>query len=103
VAEVAPHAEPRQARPKREIAKLRRREAAPHGLRAVRLREAVREEAVRALEAVANYFRKNEPSSPVPLLCDRAKGLVSRGFLEVLADIAPDAVKQARAAGGLKD
>jgi type VI secretion system protein ImpA len=62
-----------------------------------------REEAVRALEAVANYFRKYEPSSPVPLLCDRAKGLVSRGFLEVLADIAPDAVKQARAAGGLKD
>jgi hypothetical protein len=39
----------------------------------------------------------------VPLFCDRAKGLVSRGFLEVLADIAPDAVKQARAAGGLKD
>jgi hypothetical protein len=29
--------------------------------------------------------------------------LVSRGFLEVLEDIAPDAVKQARAAGGLKD
>ena len=28
---------------------------------------------------------------------------MSRGFLEVLADIAPDAVKQARAAGGLKD
>ncbi len=62
-----------------------------------------REDAIRALEAVADFFRKNEPSSPVPLFCDRAKGLVSRGFLEVLADIAPDAVKQARAAGGLKD
>jgi len=62
-----------------------------------------REEAVRALEAVADYFVKNEPSSPVPLICNRAKGLVSRGFLEVLEDIAPEAVKQARAAGGLKD
>lgn len=62
-----------------------------------------REEAVRALEAVGEYFRKHEPSSPVPLLCDRAKSLVSRPFLEILADIAPDAVKQARAAGGLKD
>lgn len=62
-----------------------------------------REEAVRALEAVSAFFRTHEPSSPVPLFCDRAKGLVSRGFLEVLEDIAPDAVKQARAAGGLKD
>lgn len=62
-----------------------------------------REEAVRALEAVANYFRTHEPSSPVPLFCDRARGLVARDFLAVLEDIAPDAVKLARAAGGLKD
>ena len=62
-----------------------------------------RDEAVRALEAVANYFRIHEPSSPVPLFCDRAKGLVARDFLAVLEDIAPDAVKLARAAGGLKD
>jgi type VI secretion system protein ImpA len=62
-----------------------------------------REEAVRALDAVAAYFRTYEPSSPVPMICDRAKGLVSKGFLEVLEDIAPEAVKQARAAAGLKD
>jgi type VI secretion system protein ImpA len=62
-----------------------------------------RDEATRALEAVAVFFRTHEPSSPVPLLCDRARRLVSRGFLEVLEEIAPDAVKQARAAGGLKD
>ena len=35
------------------------------------------------------------------ILIDRAKRLVSKNFLEVLADIAPDAVAQARAAGGL--
>jgi type VI secretion system protein ImpA len=62
-----------------------------------------REEAIRALDAVAAFFRSSEPSSPVPLFCDRAKGLVSRGFFEVLEDIAPEAVKQARAAAGLKD
>jgi type VI secretion system protein ImpA len=62
-----------------------------------------REEAVRALEAVSTYFRTHEPSSPVPLFCDRAKGLIAKGFLEVLADIVPDAVSQARAAGGIKD
>jgi type VI secretion system protein ImpA len=62
-----------------------------------------RQEAVRALDAVAEFFRKNEPSSPVPLLCDRAKRLVSMEFLDVLADIAPEAVAHARAVGGLKD
>lgn len=61
-----------------------------------------REDAIRSLEAVAAFFRKNEPSSPVPLFCDRAKRLVSRDFLEVLADVAPEALGSARAAGGLK-
>jgi len=60
-----------------------------------------RQDAVRALEAVAEFFRRNEPSSPIPLFCDRAKRLVSKNFLEVLADVAPDAVSQARSAGGL--
>jgi type VI secretion system protein ImpA len=62
-----------------------------------------RQDAVRALEAVADYFRRNEPSSPVPMFCERAKRLISMEFLEMLADIAPEAVAQARAAGGVKD
>lgn len=62
-----------------------------------------RQDAVRALDAVADYFRRNEPSSPIPLLIERAKRLVAKDFLEVLADIAPDALPVARSAGGLKD
>src|SRR5262245_47766262 len=62
-----------------------------------------RQDAIRALDAVAAFFRQTEPSSPIPLFIDRAKRLVSKDFLEVLADIAPEAVAQARAAGGLKD
>lgn len=61
-----------------------------------------RQDAVRALDAVADFFRRTEPSSPIPMFLDRAKRLVAKDFLEVLADIAPDAVAQARAAGGLK-
>ena len=61
-----------------------------------------RQDAIRALDAVADFFRRTEPSSPIPLFLARAKRLVSKDFLEVLADIAPDAVAQARAAGGLK-
>ena len=62
-----------------------------------------RQDAIRALEAAAEFFRRNEPSSPIPLFLDRAKRLVSKDFLEVLADVAPDALPQARSAGGLKD
>ncbi|HEY8508508.1 MAG TPA: type VI secretion system protein TssA [Steroidobacteraceae bacterium] len=60
-----------------------------------------REDAVRALDAVAEYFRKNEPSSPVPLMVDRAKRMVSMSFLEVLAELAPDGLDQARRAAGV--
>jgi type VI secretion system protein ImpA len=62
-----------------------------------------RQDAVAALDAVAEFFRRTEPSSPIPLFLARAKRLVSKDFLEVLADIAPDAVAQARVAGGLRD
>jgi type VI secretion system protein ImpA len=62
-----------------------------------------RDEAMRALDAVAEYFRLHEPSSPVPLFCERARRLVDKPFLDVLADIAPEAVAAARVASGVRD
>jgi type VI secretion system protein ImpA len=62
-----------------------------------------RQDAIRALDAAAEFFRRNEPSSPIPLFLDRAKRLVSKDFLEVLADVAPDALPQARTAGGIRE
>lgn len=50
-----------------------------------------RPEALAALDAVSNYFRTHEPSSPVPLLLARAKRLVDMDFLSILKDIAPEA------------
>ena len=50
-----------------------------------------RQDAIRALDAVAAFFKRTEPSSPIPMFLERAKRLVSKDFLEVLADIAPDA------------
>jgi type VI secretion system protein ImpA len=61
-----------------------------------------RQDAIRALEAVADFFRRTEPSSPVPLFLDRAKRLVAKDFLEVLADIAPEALPHVRAASGVR-
>ena len=62
-----------------------------------------RDDAIRALDAVAAFFRKNEPSSPVPLFVERAKRLVAKDFLEVLADMAPDGLDQAKHVGGVRD
>ncbi len=62
-----------------------------------------RQDAIRALDAVATFFRAHEPSSPVPLFIERAKRLVSKTFLEVLEDIAPDGVSQAKLVGGIKN
>src|SRR5690606_20323106 len=46
---------------------------------------ASRQDAIQALEAVAEFFRRNEPSSVVPLFVDRAKRLVGRDFLEIIS------------------
>jgi type VI secretion system protein ImpA len=53
-----------------------------------------RQDAVAAMEGIARYFRRHEPSSPVPLLMERAQRLVDMDFLSILRDVAPDAVAQ---------
>lgn len=53
-----------------------------------------RQDAVAAMEGISRYFRRHEPSSPIPLLMERAKRLVDMDFLSILRDVAPDAVPQ---------
>jgi len=60
-----------------------------------------REDAVRVLDRVSEYFRTNEPSSPVPLLLQRAKRLISKDFMEILRDLTPQGVSEAENIGGL--
>jgi len=59
-----------------------------------------REDAARALDAIINYFARHEPSSPVPLLLRRAKRLISKSFLEIVRDLAPEGIKQAESFRG---
>lgn len=61
---------------------------------------ASREEVVRVLDRVCEYFARVEPSSPVPLLLRRAQRLVSKSFLEIVRDLAPDGVAQVEAIRG---
>ncbi|HEY0303134.1 MAG TPA: type VI secretion system protein TssA [Rhizomicrobium sp.] len=55
-----------------------------------------RDDVVRALDAVVDYYRRKEPSSPLLPLLERAKAWVPMPFLDLLADIAPDSLGEAR-------
>ncbi len=50
-----------------------------------------RSQAIALLEQVQRFFRAAEPSSPVPMLCERARALAERDFMGVLRDVLPKA------------
>jgi type VI secretion system protein ImpA len=54
-------------------------------------RVASRAQAIALLEQVQRFFRHAEPSSPVPMLCDRARALAERDFMSVLREVLPKA------------
>ncbi len=53
-----------------------------------------REEVIRVLDKICDYYDRNEPSSPIPLLLKRAKRLVPMSFMDIIKDLAPDGVGQ---------
>jgi type VI secretion system protein ImpA len=55
-----------------------------------------RDDVLKALDAISDYYRRNEPTSPVPLILKRAREWVNVDFLDLLTDIAPDALAEAR-------
>jgi type VI secretion system protein ImpA len=62
-----------------------------------------RDDVVRVLDKICNYYKQHEPSSPVPLLLKRAKGLVAKDFMEIIEDLSPDGLKQVEQIGGKKE
>ena len=59
-----------------------------------------RNDVIKAIDRICNYYAANEPSSPVPLLLRRAQGLVAKSFYDILEDMIPDSVAQAKVIGG---
>lgn len=53
-----------------------------------------RQDVVRVLDAICAYYRDNEPSSPVPILLQRAKKMVNRTFLEIVQDMTPSGINE---------
>jgi type VI secretion system protein ImpA len=50
-----------------------------------------RSQAIALLDQVQRFFRHSEPSSPIPMLCDRARAMADRDFMSVLRDVLPKA------------
>jgi type VI secretion system protein ImpA len=57
----------------------------------VRYQVETRAQAIALLDQVQRYFRHTEPSSPVPMICERARALAERDFMAVLRDVLPKA------------
>lgn len=54
-----------------------------------------RDDVMQALDAIADYYRRREPSSPVPLALQRARNWVTLDFMAILKDIAPESIGEA--------
>lgn len=53
-----------------------------------------RQDVLRTLDLICKYYRENEPSSPVPILLERAKKLVTADFMQIVQNLLPDGMSQ---------
>ena len=51
-----------------------------------------RDDALHMLDRVIDYLTKTEPGNPAPLLIERAKQLIGVSFLDIMANLAPNAL-----------
>jgi type VI secretion system protein ImpA len=53
-----------------------------------------REDAVRMLERVCEFIERTEPANPAPLFIRRGQRLMTKNFVEILQELAPDSLTQ---------
>ena len=61
---------------------------------------ASRDDVLRQLDRLLDYYARHEPSSPVPVLLGRAKGLVTADFAAIVRNLIPDGISQFEALRG---
>jgi type VI secretion system protein ImpA len=61
------------------------------------------EDVIRAIDAICAYYTLNEPSSPVPLILNRAKKLVNKDFTAIMENLTPEAIAQLQVITGPKE
>lgn len=57
----------------------------------------------RVLDKICEYYDRNEPSSPVPVLIKRARRLVSMNFEDIVKNLVPDGMNQLQQIRGPED
>lgn len=60
-----------------------------------------REDSIRLLDQVCEFMERTEPSNPAPLLIRRAQRLISKNFIEIIEDLAPDSLGAIKGIAGL--
>jgi len=53
-----------------------------------------RQDVLRTIDMICKYYAENEPSSPVPILLQRAKKLVTADFMQIVQNLLPDGMSQ---------
>ena len=61
---------------------------------------ATRDDALKALDRVCEWIERHEPTNPAPLLIRRAKRLMTKNFMDIIRDLAPDGVSQVELIAG---
>lgn len=54
-----------------------------------------RRDVIRLLDKICDFYARAEPSSPVPLLLRRARNLVDKDFMAIVADLTPSGLTEA--------
>lgn len=62
-----------------------------------------REDVVKTLDRICDYYARHERSSPVPHVLQRAKRLAQMDFMQIAQDLSPEAVAQLKVIFGEKD
>jgi type VI secretion system protein ImpA len=62
-----------------------------------------REDVVRALDKICDYYARHEPSSPLPLLLQRCKRLATMSFIEIVREMVPEGLSQVEIIAGKRE
>ena len=55
-----------------------------------------RSDVVRAIDAIVDYYSRQEPGSPIPVALSRIRGWVNMDFMSILNDISPNGIDDAK-------
>ncbi len=75
-------------------------EGAPGGGSPIRGDIQSQADVMRMLEKICHFYARTEPSSPVPILLERAKRLIGKNFWEILTDLSPSAIDSVKVISG---